>query len=110
MLSQLKTSMLVQSAMAVANSQMVAMVLVRRGDADNGAVLVRLDLPDGSSLIERRVLNIDGDYEWTQMTDAPISSADAEAYCAREINIDADCWIIAIDSVIGNNPLKEMSL
>ena len=82
--------MLVQSAMMLANSQMVAMVLVRRGDADNGAILVRLDLPDGTSVVARRVLNFDGDYEWTAMTDAPIPAADAETYCQREINIDPD--------------------
>ena len=106
---QLKTSMLVQSALAMANSQMVAMVLVRRGDADNGAVMVRLDLPDGTSVIERRVLNFDGGYEWANMTDAPISAEDAEKYCQREIDIDPDCWIVAIDSVIGNNPLRDIT-
>ena len=102
--------MLVQSAMALANSQMVSMVLVRRGDADNGAILVRLDQPDGTSLIERRVLNFDGDYEWTTMTDKPMTASEAAAYCQREINIDPDCWIVAIDNVIGNNPLRDISI
>lgn len=98
---------MVQSAMALANRQMVAMVLVRRGDADNGVILVRLDLPDGRAVIERRVLNIDGDYEWARVNETPYENDAAEAYCQREISNDPDCWIVAIDSVMGDNPLRE---
>ena len=100
--------MLVQVAMAMANRDLVSMVLIRRGDADNGAILVRLDLPDGTAVIERRLLNFDGDYEWTRMTETPLSSDEAELYCAREIGVDPDCWIVAIDSAIGDNPLKNL--
>lgn len=94
--------------MAMANRDLVSMVLIRRGDADNGAILVRLDLPDRNVIIERRIVNFDGDYEWTQVSDTPLTSEDAETYCAREIDRDPDCWIVAIDSAIGDNPLKAL--
>ena len=94
--------------MAMANREMVSMVLVRRGDADNGAILVRLDLPQGQARIERRILNFDGDYEWASVTDDALSVDDAEHFCQREIDIDPDCWIVAIDSTIGDNPLKKL--
>ena len=99
---------MVQSAMAMANRQMVAMVLVRRGDADNGAILVRLDLPDGGAVIERRVLNFDGEYEWARVNETAYNTDNAEAYCQREIANDPDCWIVAIDSVMGDNPLRDL--
>ena len=90
--------------MAMANREMVSMVLVRRGDADNGAILVRLDLPQGQAKIERRILNFDGDYEWASVSDNAFSNEEAEGYCQRAIDIDSDCWIVAIDSTIGDNP------
>ncbi|MCE2516308.1 MAG: DUF1491 family protein [Alphaproteobacteria bacterium] len=109
MSSSLTTTMLVQSALAMANRNMVAMVLVRRGDADNGAVLVRLDLPDGTAIIESRTLDIDGRYRWTVLAgDPPLSIEEADARLAREISFDPDCWIVAIDSAIGDNPLRDL--
>jgi hypothetical protein len=108
-LPQLKTSLLVQSAMVRANRDLVSMVLIRRGDADNGAVLVRLDLPDGRAVVERRVLNFDGDYEWSAASgDTPLNLDEAEAFCKRELDIDPDCWIVAIDSAVGDNPLRDL--
>jgi hypothetical protein len=101
--------MLVQTAMARANRDLVSMVLIRRGDADNGAVLVRLDLPDGRAVIERRILNIDGEYEWSAASgDIPLSLDEAESFCRRELDIDPDCWIVAIDSAVGDNPLRKI--
>ena len=100
--------MLVHAAMVKANLDMVAMVLVRRGDPDNGAILVRLDLPEGGATIERRILNIDGEYEWSRMTEMPLSLDEADAYCHRQIEIDPDCWIVAVDSALGDNPLREV--
>lgn len=94
--------------MAMANRNMVGMVLIRRGDADNGAIIVRLDLPDGGAVMERRVLNIDGVYEWTRINDTPFDHDDADAFCRREISFDPDCWIVAIDSVISDNPLRDL--
>ena len=109
-MAQLTTSLLVQSALALANHQMVAMVLVRRGDADNGEILVRLDQPDGSAFLERRILTLEGDYEWSRVSPAPYTSEDADAYCDRAIQYDPDCWIIAIDSMIGDNPLRDLPI
>lgn len=104
---KLSTAMLVQSAMAMANQQLVSMVLVRRGDHDHGAVLVRLDHPDGTSVIESRSLDMDGEYRWAVLAgDPPLSPDEADARLAKEISFDPDCWIVAIDSAIGENPLR----
>ena len=94
--------------MAMANREMVSMVLVRRGDEDNGAIFVRLDLPQGQAKIEQRILNFDGDYEWISVSDEALSIEEAERYCQRQTDIDPDCWIVAIDSTIGDNPLKKL--
>lgn len=118
MSSSLTTELLVQSAMATANQQMVSMVLIRRGDAKNGAVLVRLDLKDGGPhgrvIIESRSLDFDGQYSWSVLagsalaSDPPLTTEEADARLAREIGFDPDCWIVAVDSDTGHNPLRDL--
>ena len=74
------TALLVDAAMAMANRSLVSMVLVRRGDHDHGAILVRLDHPDGTASLESRVLDIDGEYKWSVvMGDPPVAAAAVEA-------------------------------
>ena len=101
--------MMVHAALAMANRAMVSMVLIRRGDHDNGAVLVRLDHPDGTSSLESRVLDIDGEYRWgVILGDPPCASADVDARIAKEVSFDPDCWVLAIDSAVGDNPLRTL--
>lgn len=107
--AQLTTELLVQSALASANKDLVSMVLVRRGDARHGAVLVRLDHPDGTAVIESRSLDVDGVYRWSVLAgEPPLSFEDAESRLAQEVKFDPDCWIVAIDSVVGDNPLRNL--
>ena len=104
------TALMVHAAMAMANRSLVSCVLIRRGDHDHGAVLVRLDHPDGSASLESRVLDIDGDYKWSViMGDPPCAAADVDARIEKELSFDPDCWVLAIDSAVGDNPLKGMA-
>ncbi len=106
---QLTTSLLVQAALAIANASMVSMVVVRRGDDKAGTIFVRLDHPDGTASLESRSLNLEGKYSWSVIAgDPPITAAAMQARLDREIGFDSDCWIVAIDSAIGDNPLRKM--
>jgi len=103
------TSLMVQAAMAMANRSLVSCVLIRRGDHDNGAVLVRLDHPDGTASLESRVLDFDGQYQWdVVMGNPPCPAADVDARIEKELGFDSDCWVLAIDSAVGDNPLRAM--
>ena len=78
------------------------------GDSAHGSVLVRLDQPDGGAILESRVLSATG-YEWISLHGDTVLSADeASARLDSEIAFDPDCWVVAIDSVMGDNPLKEL--
>ena len=100
---------MVQAAMAMANRSLVSCVLIRRGDHDNGAVLVRLDHPDGTASLESRVLDFDGQYQWdVVMGNPPCPAADVDARIEKELDFDPDCWVLAIDSAVGDNPLRAM--
>ena len=103
------TSLMVQAAMAMANRSLVSCVLIRRGDHDNGAVLVRLDHPDGTASLESRVLDFDGQYQWDVVMGNPsCPAADVDARIEKELGFDPDCWVLAIDSAVGDNPLRAM--
>ena len=113
MIPQLNTALLIQSALAIANASMVSMVVVRRGDDKAGTIFVRLDHPDGTASLESRSLsfdnNGDGKYNWAVIAgDPPITASAMQARLDREVGFDPDCWIVAIDSAIGDNPLRKM--
>ena len=109
MTRSMTTALLVDAALAMANRSLVSLVLVRRGDHDHGAVLVRLDHPDGTASLESRVLDIDGDYKWSVvMGDPPVAAAEVEARLEKELFFDPDCWVLAVDSAVGDNPLRRM--
>lgn len=106
---QLSTSMLVESALALANAGMVTAVLERRGHPDSGAILVRLDQPDGTCRLESRVVDFDGKYTWQDVTGpAALSSEQAQERITREKGYDPDLWVIAVDATLGQNPFEKL--
>jgi len=106
---QLNSDMAVKAALALANRLMVTAVLVRRGNADAGSILVRLDYPDGTARIEQRQLDLDGSYQWQDVTGTgPLAPEDAEARLEREQRYDPDLWVIAVDAVNGTNPFRDI--
>ena len=106
---QLSSSMAVKAALALANRMMVTAVLVHRGNAEAGSILVRLDYPDGSARIEQRQPDMDGTYQWQDVTgEHALSPEDAEARLERERRYDPDLWIIAVDAVNGANPFRDL--
>ena len=96
------------SVLAVANRSMVTAVLEERGSAEAGAILVRLDRPDGTCRIEARVLGAGGGYEWQDVTgDAPLDAEAARERIGREKRFDPDLWVIAVDASLSANPFRE---
>jgi hypothetical protein len=106
---QLSSTMAVKAALALANQMMVTAVLVHRGNAEAGSILVRLDYPDGSARIEQRQLDLDGTYQWQDVTgEDMLKPEEAEARLDRERRYDPDLWIIAVDAVNGANPFRNL--
>jgi hypothetical protein len=80
----------------------LAAVVVRRGDATAGAVLLKLRRRDGSSVVLARASAPDGTAAWRRATGPdPIPEADADDYLQRQGGYDADVWVVEIEDPDG---------
>ena len=87
-----------QRMAAVAN---VPMLVIRRGDASSGAIILKINLLNGQArvLIEARY---DDKRVWTPATSTdPMPERDADEYMRLQENIDPDAWLIEIEDKQG---------
>ena len=83
---------------------------MHRGDADAGALLVKVSRLDGTAALFARVQSYDGSAQWRCSTgDGWIAEQDVEARLEREINIDPDLWIVEVEDPDGNNPFENLT-
>ena len=80
MTSRLKTDMLVAAALRIAMSELIDCVVLRRGNADAGAILVHIDRLDGGHMLLARALEFDGSYAWRPV----VAGADGDGWAERD--------------------------
>ncbi|MGD2132999.1 MAG: DUF1491 family protein [Maricaulaceae bacterium] len=82
--------------------------VVARGDADAGAVLVKINLLDGRARLRAPMLDIDGERVWIDPLgrDEPAAEAEADAYIRRRREADRDLWVIEIEDRHGRDFLE----
>lgn len=89
------------------NLETVQAVLRRRGAPEAGAILIRVDCLDGTSVLygptpQSEVEGRDAIRSFTRMHKGDtIETPDAEARLKREISFDPDLWIIDVDDRAG---------
>ncbi len=77
-------------------------VVRRRGDADAGSILIRIDRMDGHSVLLSQSRDSDGRPAWLQTSgETPIPDGDVETYIERRVRTDPDIWIIEIEDKDG---------
>jgi hypothetical protein len=82
-------------------------VVVRKGDARAGAVLVKVFNPrSGEVRLYGEALRGDGERFWMQPSSGR-TEQDLDAYIARSINIDPDVWVVEIEDREGRHFLVE---
>lgn len=84
----------------------------RRGAAEAGAIIVKLDCLDGTAALygptpQAEVEDRDSDRSFVRMHKAErIDGAEAEARLKREIDFDPDLWIVEIEDRQGRTFLE----
>ena len=108
-MTRLKTDMLVGAAIRCAGAELIDCVMLRRGNADAGAILVHIDALDGRHRLLARVLDFDGNYGWRPVLAGPEGDgwADRESVetrLSREMEIDPDAFVLEVQDRQGRNP------
>lgn len=99
---RLKTGLVVQAALRISSLQAIPMVVARRGDADAGTIIIKLNRLDlgCTILIQARAAN--GMRGWLKATgELPVPEATADAYIARQVQRDPDLWVVEIQDRAG---------
>ena len=94
----LRAELWIKAQVRICDNAMLSAFIRRRGDADAGAVIIKLDRLDGSSEVFTQTRNKDGTRAWTRGAgDGLIPNADAESYITRQAEFDPDIWVLEIE-------------
>lgn len=102
---RLKTEIWVKACVRRASVENIALAVVKRGDPDGGAVLVKLNRHAEGCVVYAETRTANGARAWHKGTGAaPVPEAEADAYIARNRRIDPDLWVIEIEDRQGRLP------
>ena len=83
--------------------------VARKGDGENGAVLVRVATMDGRAALYQRSFDLmSGTRAWVEL--ATGTEAEMEAATARQAGFDPDLWVVEVEDPHGRHLLDDPSL
>lgn len=92
--ARIKAGIWVQAALRLGEVAGRYGVVIRKGDADAGGVLVALR-GDAGMMMLVQVRDSAGDIAWIRGTGAePVNESIADGYIARQVHYDTDLWVI----------------
>ena len=93
-------------------AECIPAVVTRKGDADAGAIFIKVATLDGRALILRpAIAGLDGaaaDRSWSlAFNGESVEESKADDFLARQAEFDCDMWIIEIEDRAGRHGLDE---
>ena len=101
-MGKLKTQLLVNAAMRLADKDVIPFYVTKKGDPDSGIIFIEVEASHTHSMLYTRTLNFEGFYEYRAISgDEPLPRPDIMALIDREIDRDSDCWVISVEGEKG---------
>lgn len=79
--------------------------VVKKGDPDAGACLIKVRLLNGQATLYRPIRNMDGERVW--FPKGPETERDIDSYINTRVDNDPDIWIVEIEDRRGRHFLTE---
>ncbi len=80
-------------------------VLARKGDADGGAVLVKVITLDGNAVLYTPMRNMDGERIW--LASKSLSEGEIDQMIAKRVQTDPDLWVVEIEDKKARHFIEE---
>jgi hypothetical protein len=104
---RLSTELWVQAHLRRCNSEGRFAAVLRKGDQWGGAVIVKLNLLDGTFKVLSQTRDMEGRIAWlAAQQGALLAETDATAYIDRQVKRDPDLWVIEVEDKQGRNPFE----
>jgi len=95
---RIKAGLWVSAALRLGGGQSKPGMVVRKGDADAGGVLVILRGRSGNMVLTQ-FRDAHGELAWMRGTGpAPVDEEATDKYVAKQVSYDADLWVIEFDA------------
>lgn len=95
---RVKAGLWVQMALRMGDRDARPGVVLRKGDADSGGVLVVLRGREGMIALSQ-MRAADGTLAWMRATGAtPVDQEAVDAYIARQVRFDPDLWVLEFEA------------
>jgi hypothetical protein len=109
---RLKSEIWVKAYLRRCQHEGAAAVLARRGDADAGAIYVKVSRLDGTAMLfgpaPAGLEQAREERCWQScLPDEHAKETDADAYLNRQIGFDPDIWIVAVEDAAGRHFLDD---
>jgi hypothetical protein len=106
-MSHLKAKIWVDALIRRAELGLASIYVIRRGDEDAGAVLVKVVKTRANADLYVPARDASGDRIWSRFRNQSLPESDIDSYCRTRMEQDPDLWIIEIEDREGRNFLTE---
>lgn len=105
---RLRPEVWVKAVLRMSATRDLPAFVVRRGDPDAGAVLLKLNRLEHGAVVFSQTRDMEGVMRWIQATGGgAVPDTDAEALIARHVARDPDLWVVEIEDRQGRHPIDD---
>jgi hypothetical protein len=108
---RLKARLWIHAAIRQCTVLGIPAMVVRKGDEDAGAILVKLNRGAGGCEVFTQVRDGAGEPAWLRATGPePVEEARADSYIERQRAFDCDLWVLEVEDRHGRLPFLDRIL